>query len=377
MTLSERREPTFHASGRDGEASYSAASHHGVAALHAIKPASHFTRFVSGFQALSTLIGVPIALASGYSLYRANFAPETACANLRASIVQMLDKNVDAATRRMLVKRDIESFESNCGAVDPDAHAAFKALLDADKPVAVAAKPQAVAKVPVAAAKDAPKPVAKAPVKEAAREPSKSELRPAVVEKKPVAAPQAVATAPDAEARQAPMSDTRWLDAVRQALVDPQGEAKAVEPKAVEPKAERKAVEAKAEPAVVHPKAVKPEVAKAEPINIEPAKADTAKAVEAKPEIAKAEPTAGELKPVVSSKPGEPVLQPAWATNPPPAVSSAAAPLPPAVEVAGRPEPVREGGDHPVPPGSVPSAQYATDGSWVGKIPFVGRIIDR
>lgn len=371
MALSERREPTFHAVGRDGEASYPAAPHHGVAALHPIKPASHFTRFVSGFQALSTLIGVPIALASGYSLYRANFAPETACANLRASIVQMLDKNVDAATRRMLVKRDIESFEQSCGAVDPDAHAAFKTLLDAEKPASVAARPQAAAKVPVAAIKDTPKPAAKEPVKEAAREPGKSELRPAIVEKKPVATPQAVAAAPDAETRQAPMSDTRWLDAVRQALVDPPGEAKTIEPKAVEPKA----VEAKAtEAAPARPKPVKPEVAKAEPMTIESAKADAAKAAETKTEAAKA--ATGELKPVVPSKPGEPVLQPAWATNPPPAAPAAAAPLPPAVEVSTPPEPARNG-DHPVPPGTVPSAQYATDSSWVGKIPFVGRMIDR
>lgn len=380
MTLSERREPTFHATGRGGEASHPAADHHAVGiAHHPIKSGSHFTRFVSGFQAISTLIGVPLALASGYSLYRANFAPETTCANLRASIVQMLDKNVDAATRRMLVKRDIESFENNCGAVDPDAHAAFKALLDADKSVAVAAKPQSVAKVPVAAAKDAPKPIAKEPVKEAAKEPSKdaakSELRPAIVEKKPVAAPQAVAVAPEAETHPGGMSDSRWLDAVRQALVDQQAETKAIESKATESKAlEAKAIEAKiAEPAAVRPKPViKPEVAKAEPVNIEPTPRETIK-----PETAKADLGKDDVKPVVPSKPGEPVLQPAWAVNQPPAVPPAAAPLPPAVEVSGRPEPVREGGDHPVPPGSVPSEQYANGGSWVGKIPFVGRIIDR
>ncbi|MCW5694842.1 MAG: hypothetical protein KIT48_20995 [Pseudolabrys sp.] len=361
MALSERREPTFHAVARDPETSYSAASHHGASVHHAIRPSSHFTRFVSGFQAISTLIGVPLALASGYSLYRANFAPETTCANLRASIVQMLDKNVDAATRRMLVKRDIESFEAQCGAVDPDAHAAFKALLAADKPTAVAAKPQTVAKVPVAAAKETSKPVAKEPVKEAAREPAKepvkesvkAELRPALAEKKPVAAPQAVAAAPDADAHEGGMSDTRWLDAVRSALVETPDAAPAT-------------------PA-------KREVAKAEPPKPEPVKAEAAKPEPIATEPAKAEPEKAALKPVVPSKPGEPVLQPAWATNPPPAAatSPAAPSLPPAVEVAGRPEPAQDRVDHPVPPGSVPSAQYATDSSWVGKIPFVGRMIER
>ena len=358
MTLSERREPTFHAAARDPETPYSAASHHG-AAHHAIKPASHFTRFVSGFQAISTLIGVPLALASGYSLYRANFSPETTCGNLRASIVQMLDKNVDAATRRMLVKRDIEAFEAQCGAVDPDAHAAFKALLAADKPVAVAAKPQTVAKVPVAVAKETPKPAVKEPVKEAAREPVKesvkAELRPATAEKKPAAVPQAVAAAPDADAHEGGMSDTRWLDAVRSALVEaPEGAPSAAAKREV-----AKSEPVKAEPP--KPEPVKTEAAKAEPIATEPAKVDAEKAA---------------LKPVLPSKPGEPVLQPAWTTNPPPAVPSTAAPLPPAVEVSGRPEPLRDA-DHPVPPGTVPSAQYATDSSWVGKIPFVGRMIER
>lgn len=368
MALSERREPTFHAVRRDSNGLAPASDHHTAAALahHPVKPASHFTRFVSGFQAISTLIGVPIALASGYSLYRANFAPETACANLRASIVQMLDKNVDAATRRMLVKRDIEAFEQSCGAVDPDAHAAFKALLDADKPTLVAAKPQAVAKVPVAAVKDTPKPSVKEPVKEAAkelaREPSKSELRPAIAEKKPVAVPQAVAAAPATETHPGGMSDTRWLDAVRSALVDPPAEHKDVAPEPAQVKPAKLEIP---KPEIAKPEVTKPEVAKVEP-KPEPVKA----------EPGQAEPAKAELKPVVTSKPGDPVLQPAWSVNQPPAAPAAAAPLPPAVEVSAPPEPAHDG-DHPVPPGTVPSTQYATDSSWVGKIPFVGRMIDR
>ena len=84
---------------------------------------------VSTVQIVGSLLAVPLGLASGYSIYRANFSPETTCQALRTNIIGMLDKNVDATTRRMLVRRDIEAFEQNCGAVDPDAHAAFKTLL--------------------------------------------------------------------------------------------------------------------------------------------------------------------------------------------------------------------------------------------------------
>lgn len=271
------------------------------------KPASSFTRFISGFQALSTLIGVPLALASGYTLYRTNFAPDTTCTNLRASIVSMLDKNVDPATRRMLVKRDIEAFEQSCGAVDPDAHAAFKALLSADKAVAQAApaaKPQPPKQAAVA-------PVAKEAPKEAAKDTVKADLRPAIIEKKTVAAAPAEAEQP---AQETAMSDTRWLDAVRQALVDQPAEPKAV----------------------------------------------------------------ATAPPLVPNKPGEPVLQPGWTVTPPPVqpvAHGAAAPLPPPVPVvnvtATTVDPNR-----PVPPAPVPAAQYANNGSWIAQIPFVGRMID-
>lgn len=330
MTTAARREPTFHGVGEGGTFGD---SHHAGHAAHAAQSAartSHFTRFVSGFQAISTLIGVPLALASGYTLYRTNFAPDATCSNLRAGIVQMLDKNVDAATRRMLVKRDVEAFEASCGAVDPDAHAAFRALLSADKPVAAKAPTTPKAEV----AKAVPAPVAKDIVKEAAKEPVKTELRPAIVEKVEKApaekapAEKAVAAAPqpapavaDNAAPDATMSDARWLDAVRQALVDQPAEPKEIAREAAHP------------------------------------------------------------QPLVQNKPGEPVLQPAWSVAaPPPAMQGAASPLPPPVavnHVARAPaDPNR-----PVPPAPVPEAQYAhnggNSGSWVAQIPFVGRMIDR
>lgn len=308
--MAARREPTFHDVGRADD------HHPSVASIHPgqpIKSASHLTRFISGFQAISTLIGVPLALASGYTLYRTNYAPETGCANLRASIVSMLDKNVDPATRRMLVKRDVEAFEQSCASFDPDAQAAFRTLLAADKAVAQAA--------PVA--KPAPKPavVAKEDVKKAdpAKEAVKAELRPAIVEKKSVVAEPEVA----AEAA-APMSDSRWLDAVRHALKSDQ-----------------------------------------------PAEGDERPAVR---RVVKQEP-------VVPNKPGEPVLNPGWTVTAPPVqpvAQGAAAPLPPAMAVSDTQRTVPADPNRPVPPAAIPAAQYggANGGSWVAQIPFVGRIID-
>ncbi|HWK97188.1 MAG TPA: hypothetical protein VNR39_17365 [Pseudolabrys sp.] len=325
--MSARREPTFHAAGR-------ADDHHAPApAVHPgqpIKSASHFTRFISGFQAVSTLIGVPLALASGYTLYRTNFAPETGCANLRSSIVSMLDKNVDPATRRMLVKRDVEAFERNCGGFDPDAQAAFRTLLATDKAVAQAAPAAAKpAPKPAVVARDVPKDdIKKAePVKEAAKEAAKAELRPAIVEKKPVAT---AAVEPETPSEAAPMSDSRWLDAVRSALVEHPGDAET----------------------------------KAAPLKPKP-------------------------QPVVASKPGEPVLQPNWTvTTPvePPVAQGAAAPLPPAVAVSEPQRTIPADPNRPVPPAAIPAAQFAggngganggsNSHSWVAQIPFVGRIIE-
>src|ERR1039458_753314 len=106
--------------------------------------APRLARTVSMLQVVGSLLAIPVGLASGYSIYRANFSVDTTCQGLRANIVSMIDKSVDAGTRRMLVRRDIETFEHTCGAIDPDATAAFKALLAADKAAApVARRPDA------------------------------------------------------------------------------------------------------------------------------------------------------------------------------------------------------------------------------------------
>ena len=51
---------------------------------------------------------------SGYSIYKSNFSAEASCQALRANIITMLDKKADASTLRMLVQRDLVTFERDC-----------------------------------------------------------------------------------------------------------------------------------------------------------------------------------------------------------------------------------------------------------------------
>src|ERR1035441_3428856 len=133
--LVARRDP-FHPGAHD------ASSSHGADVVGGGAP--RLARTVSMLQVVGSLLAIPVGLASGYSIYHANFSDETTCQGLRANIVSMIDKSVDAGTRRMLVRGDVERFEQTCGASDPDATAAFKALLAADKPAApIARRPDA------------------------------------------------------------------------------------------------------------------------------------------------------------------------------------------------------------------------------------------
>jgi hypothetical protein len=158
------------------------------------------TRVITALQMAGSVLAIPVALGSAYSVYQANFSPDLACQNLRAGIVAMIDKKIDAATRRMLVRRDVEAFEKSCGSFDPDAKAAFANLL---------AEPRTVVHVPVTPKADPAKADAakadaeKAEAKKA--ESAKAEPRPAPVAK---LAPAETEVA----------SDARWLDAVRGAL---------------------------------------------------------------------------------------------------------------------------------------------------------------
>ena len=192
--LAARRDPIFGHGPQDAPLTPSAG--HQVAS----RPTG-FTRFISGLQMLGTVLGIPIGLASGYSVYRSTFSPEATCGSLRANIISMLDKNADASTLRLLVRKDVASFEHSCAAVDPDAVAAFRTLLA--KPPAIAAAKE------TKPAKEAKEVVHAAPAERTARAP-----RP-----EPEKRVTAKTAAPMAESKRA-NADADWLAAVRQALIE-------------------------------------------------------------------------------------------------------------------------------------------------------------
>lgn len=350
MTLSNRREPSFHGTQSSPHSPALAGPHvtAGDAAAHKATRASGLTRVVSTAQIVGSLLAVPLGLASGYSMYKANFAVDTTCQNLRASIVAMLDKNVDASTRRMLVRRDITTFEQTCGSFDPDAHAAFKTLLAAPPaPAATAAAPKLRNALPATdvARKAEPKSEPKAEPKAEAKAEPKNEPRQAVAEKAPVPAPASL----EAIESEAALSDMRWLAAVRQALVTNAPEAPRV---------------TGSPPAMLEAPAQKP------------ARAET----------------------LAVNKPAAPPvqLQPTWtvpaaaATTPanvaPQIVAPQIAAPVPAVDVPNHVTPVKDEAPRPPAPITGPAPiNGATDsddstksriGSWIAQIPLVGRVIE-
>jgi hypothetical protein len=268
-------------------------------------------RTMSGLQMLGTLLAIPLGLASGYTMYRSNFSPDATCQSLRANIVSMLDKSVDARTRHMLVRKDVEAFERSCGSVDPDATAAFKALLASD---------QAAAHAPAEARP------AEEKQKEIVRkvEAAKADVHEAVAEK------------PKPRAREATLSDAAWLAAVRGALTP-------AEVQAAKPAEPQKAV-ASAPPAVAPVRVVH----EAHPKN--------------------------ELR--TSLPPSAPPV------SAPPVGAEAAPALPPPATIVTAPGAAPQpDADHPVPPASVPIVAETQPSdqphrSWVGEIPFVGKMIE-
>ncbi len=296
--------------------------------------APRLVRTMSALQMFGTLLAIPLGIGSAYTMYRANFSPETTCQSLRASIVSMLDKNVDAHTRHMLARRDVEAFEKTCASVDPDATAAFKALLSADTGAqTVHAEVKAAAVKPIEEKpRDVVRKVEPAPVlrksiaseskpepKTEAKSETKAEFK---AETKTEAKTESKAESrleAKAEPREASVSDTAWLSAVRGALAVREQEAKPV------------AAEPAAQAAIVAP----------QPLAVTPAA---------------------------------------------PPAASVAPPLPPAANVASVPTPMRER-DHPVPPAAIPEQPVMNDviaqrtaqpqhGSWIGQIPFVGKMLD-
>jgi len=366
--LVARRDPPFHVDAKD------------AAPLNPnVYPpprASRTARIVTAMQLIGSLLAVPVGIASAYSFYRANFAPETTCQNLRSGIISLLDKSVDASTRRMLVRRDVEEFEKNCAAVDPDATAAFKSLLAAEK-TAAPATPAAAPATPKVQRTET------APPKEAVRKP---DPRPQVTAKPPatnpavatpaqvpapVPPPVAAATAVSDPAKRDPAaSDTQWLDAVRQALVTRKPEPPTPAPKPTDPRP----TDAKPQPIPAPAVRPVPQETSLPPAAVRPVPQDTVL------------PPARQV-PQDAALPPAPVAPPA---NVPAAASPMAAPaLPPPIAVA--PPTVRQvDTDHPVPPEAIPNPVPPADAGdsksaeqerspaskWISKIPLLGPAID-
>jgi hypothetical protein len=289
-------------------------------------------RFVTAIQMIGSLLAVPVGIGSAYTFYRANFSPETTCQSLRSGIVAMLDKGVDPSTRRILVRRDVETFEKTCASVDPEATAAFKTLLAAEKE-------------PRPAAATTPGPKVQASDTMPKEQIHKAEPRPQATPKQVTANGQ-IPVGQNAR-REPAVSDTQWLDSVRQALVTHQRDVRSVESSKPRPMPASSARSAQPEAEPSAPSAVAPPAAAA-------------------------------------------------ATTPPAATApaSAVAPtLPPPVAIA--PVPVQQNAaepqhrDHPVPPESIPSAEAvaAADartneprrsgiGKWISAIPLLGNVVD-
>lgn len=324
--------------------------------------ASRFARFVTTIQMIGSLLAVPVGIASAYSFYRANFSPETTCQSLRSGIIALLDKSVDASTRRILVRRDVETFEKTCAAVDPDATAAFKTLLAAEK---IAAAPTATPVTTPTAAPVAPKVQrSEAPPKEPAR---KAEPRPQAPAKQPVANTGPAVAEP--VRRDSDVSDAQWLEAVRQALVthkpDLPPPTESAKPRPVAPPTARPAPQDTAPPVPPPPA---PVPATAAPL-ARPAPQETVPPAPV-PSPAPVPATTAPQGPQPSAQPLAPALPRPITVMPPPAQ---------------RVEP-----DHPVPPESIPesappaSADNAKPdeagrsrfGKWISGIPLLGPVIE-
>jgi len=287
------------------------------------------SRFVSALQIVGTLVGIPVGLATIYSVYHSSFTVEARCETLRGNIVGLLDKSADATTLRMLVKRDVTTFEDTCGAVDPDAVKAFKHLLAARTAPAPQVAPVAPATAPQQTAHEAvQKPIQKLVQKpvEAVKQAAPPKPAPVVVESKPV---RATAKASDAKASDAKASDAKPSDV--KATDSGQSDEKWV---------------ASVREALIH----------------SPAHDDAAVAA---PSVAPSQPA-----------PPPRVLGTLPTSLAPPAVPA----LPAPVAVAAPPAPPPTA-DHPVPPGSIPNDMpaekpaEAANHSWMSKVPILNRVV--
>ena len=74
------------------------------------------------------LLALPVAAAGLYATWQTTRTAEASCANLRASILAVLDTNADETVKRTLVHKDLDEFERSCALRDPEAAAVFSAL---------------------------------------------------------------------------------------------------------------------------------------------------------------------------------------------------------------------------------------------------------
>jgi hypothetical protein len=355
--LVARRDPPFH-SDADGEPPQRPNN-------YPPPRASRFARFVTTIQLIGSLLAVPVGIASAYSFYRANFSPETTCQSLRSGIIALLDKSVDASTRRILVRRDVETFEKTCAAVDPDATAAFKTLLAAEKTAAPTAAPVATP----SAAPVAPKVQrSEAPPKEPARKP---EPRPQTATKQPAANPGPAVSEP--VRRDSDVSDTQWLEAVRQALVTHKPDL---------PPPTEKAKPRPVAPPVVAPAAKPAPQEAAPPVPAPPAPVPTTA-------VPQARPTTQEVARPVPGPPPAPVPPTAVPQAPQQSTQPLAPALPSPITVMPAPT-QRVDPDRPVPPESIPDAVPPANvdnakpggpgrsrfGKWISEIPLLGPVIE-
>jgi hypothetical protein len=305
-------------------------------------------RAMGAVQIIGTLLAIPVGIGSAVTMYRANFSSESTCQTLRGNIVAMLDKSVDATTRHMLVRRDVEAFESSCRTVDPDATAAASATPPPP--------PAPVASAPVRRIETKPEVAVRKTEPLALPAPKETAV------KEPTAKPSAAAT--EAAAVQRDVSDVIWVDAVRRALGAPAPDAAPVAVKETAVVPQQPAAEA-AKPVAVAPM----------PVAAPPVMRETHPAVEAKTPAVEARPQAVEPK------------APADALAPPPAETQAMAPaLPPAAPLSIVPQPPAEDG-HPVPPEAIPDtvppvekAEVHTKsrlGAFASRIPLVGWAFDK
>jgi hypothetical protein len=363
---------------------------HGLRADPAHTP-PRTARFASMLQICGSLMAIPVGLASAYSIYKANFSPDTQCQALRTNIIAMIDKKIDAPTRRMLVRHDVEAFEKSCGNFDPDAKAAFVTLLAAEpRTVPVHAAPVAKAEPPKVEPKaeakmeavktEAPKADAikaeLAKSEPAKSEPAKSEpakpqplkteaaksesvkseapAKEAARKAEPRSAPVKQAAAPAASEADATASDDRWLDAVRGALVN-------------------------------HEAARETAAAADAPVAARVATPDVRGSIKTGNATA---PQPVALTPAPQAAPARQVpVQDAAAPALPPATSIGEAPAPSQQPAQARREADADP-DHPVPPGSIPDgaqpagkpasdAEQQSDSrfSWVSKIRVLGPVL--